>query len=335
MLLRASTIVVCVLGLFFCRSESKPLALSNTGCACSSDCSTSWAGSKEHTNKEWCHVEAHCTESGWDWCGDSHIFYAQKTHEGETNKAQVAWLKGQLAQTHTQLSESETDIHALKKKLADARLKESSVQTKLEKSEQTAEAKRKEMVLMLGRQAAEAKALKEELAQSKAKQSDTQKKLQETATKEKQVEGDLQETQFKQASLEKKLGASELKVKDVTAQYTDDVQAFLKFRTSSAKQLDDANQKLANTESTLKKVELARRSVQAKLDETESKRAEAEGKIGAAVGSQQKAEQKQKVAEVKQQNAELRTFRLAVRGAVRGGTGVVDKEGKVERWRIR
>lgn len=332
LVLRASSISICVLSLFFYNAESKPLSLSNTGCSCSSDCSVSWAGHVQESSggksKEWCYVEAHCTARGWDWCGDGHMFYAQKQEESTDDKAQVAWLKGQLADTHTQLSDTQSDGRLLKKKLADAETKEANMALKEANTRTELEAKQKEMVMMLGKQSAEAAALKADLAQAKSKQSATQKKLEETIFKESQTEESLHEAQLKQTALEKTLGATELKVKDITTKYTDDVQAFLKFRTSAAKNLDDA-------ESTLKKVEIARRSVQAKLEETEVKRADAEHKIVAAVGSQQQAEEKQKVAEGKQQTAELRTFRLAVRGAVRGGTGVVDKQGKVERWRIR
>merc|ERR1711974_168384 len=115
--------------------------------------------------------------------------------------------------------------------------------------------------------------------------------------------------------------------------------------------------KQAKTEKRLEDVERtaanADRAFTSKLKEVSLKRAETEGKY-------QKAQAKLRVARIlheadkrllenatlnmklkvdeereRRRNAELRTFRVAIRGAVRGGTGIVQRDGTVEKHLIR
>jgi len=97
-------------------------------------------------------------------------------------------------------------------------------------------------------------------------------------------------------------------------------------------ELAKADLKQAVTEMRL---ENAQRSALGQAEKVKTARKERELADKNYLETKNKMQKAKQEAEVRMQKAELRTFRLSVRGAVRGGTGVVDKHGQVPDWKIR
>merc|ERR1719247_3112646 len=354
---------VLATGLVFHVVECNPL--SSSGCACTSGCGKSWHGmSGEHSRFEWCSVDISCKSVGWDWCHDTEKLFklvvdqkqqAEAKHLEEHQKHLEEHQKHLYE--HKKREEAESQSSKLKEQLADAQKQIADINRKA--SDQA------------GRLAAEVSkelAIGKELSAAKRRDSDLkdkylQKQIAEETKKTKDLEQkfenkwkEAKELELQKAKTEELLGETQLKLANMTQQFQAEdtiarstqeklgttqeklqhaTEAMQRFMDKTKRQLAEAGRKQLETSEKLQKTELEVKDVTQNLHQAEQRNDELEKELKGSKVSQHDAETKMQEAEVKREAAELRTFRLAIRGAVRGGTGVVDRNGTVARWRIR
>jgi len=229
--------------------------------------------------------------------------------------SQAGLLKSQVTETQRQLNEERFQKARLTHQLEEARVKAQS-QARLALTKR----------LEVERQAAEQEQkLRQGLRQATAKLSETEKKRQETDSKLATVQDKLHASQEHEADTKKKLADTKNRLADTELDKITALDRLRLFKASAARGMKSfkaaAKKKLMEEAAKTKDAQLKHADTLKKLDEARKQK--------------QLAETKMQDAQVGQHNAELRTFRLAIRGAVRGGTGVVKQDGKVERWRIR
>jgi len=336
-------IFMLALGLIFHVYESKPL--SNSGCACSSGCGKSAMG-----DSPWCYVESHCKVTGWDWCYDSQVLQLKIAQEQtleerrkrtnhekrirdveRSSDAQVLNERVDRNYAETKMRNAERNSAALSKTL-------SQVQQQLKEEEKLAaelkhrldEAVFQEVKMGHKAQDAEAKIkdIEQKLKNAVSTQSTTEKKLKEVRQKVLDADSNLKAAHLKQADTEEKLKRSELKVQVANVKTNE-------FKVAVTERLAKAFRKQANTEEKLQSTQRRGNQVATELKDAQAKQTETARKLAASEKKMQEVNKKMQEAEGKQHAAELRTFRLAVRGAVRGGTGVVKNDGTVQHWKVR
>lgn len=245
-----------------------------------------------------------------------------KRSDAETK---AAALQARLAEAQRQLREEKMSKARLSDQLAEEHQKNLQQEKQIVDAQQQA---RHSEARRLDTEAAKAKnveAAKEEALKLRLKLSETEKQRQaanSTAVKLQKLQAETLK-RLESKTLESKAAAEGLK------KFKQDAfQGISKLKAAAKTELAKADLKQAVTEMRL---ENAQRSALGQAEKVKTTRKERE-LADKAKNKMQKAKQE---AEVRMQKAELRTFRLSVRGAVRGGTGVVDKHGQVPDWKIR
>jgi len=251
-------------------------------------------------------------------------------------ESKASKLESQLAETQRQLTDARMNKAHLTDELAKAGLK---LKKEEDQHKETFLSRAKEEAFLrarLAKQAADAKEetenLRGSLSKASLKASETDKKLSETEKKLSETEKKRQEADSKTARvaetadiLKKMQADTEDRLANARRKSQETAEVNRKFRAAATKGMSNfkaaMKQQLAEAE-------------RHTTDEAQ-KHAETVKQLEESRRQKEVAEQKMQVAQAGQQHAELRTFRLAVRGAVRGGTGVVQNDGTVKHWRIR
>lgn len=318
---------------------------STSGCSCTSVCGKSlvknlMAGAP---NVEWCKVEASCNTQGWDWCHDATELAneAGAVHASLYNKAEM-----QRIEEHAKRADAEQEVESLKSQLtnmkkklkvaeaqnAETAMSRRKIVQEAEFSRLKAEGEAKDLLKKVEYAKAEAKNLRGNLTEATLKLSESEGERLAATKKTADVEEKLHHAEEKSSDLGKRLKTSEeaneaaaqrlKRFKKAAVKGVRTLKAAAKKKLAEAKQTQDDMQKKADQEA-------------AKMHNLEVKHAETVKELHDTQAAKHSAEESMKQAKAKQQSAELRTFRLAVRGAVRGGTGVVQKDGTVKHWKIR
>lgn len=245
-----------------------------------------------------------------------------KRSDAETK---AAALQARLAEAQRQLREEKMSKARLSDQLAEEHQKNLQQEKQIVDAQQQA---RHSEARRLDTEAAKAKNVEEAL-KLRLKLSETEKQRQaanSTAVKLQKLQAETLKR------LESKTLESKAAAEGLTKFKQDAFQGISKLKAAAKTELAKADLKQAVTEMRL---ENAQRSALGQAEKVKTARKErelADKNYMEAKNRMQKAKQE---AEVRMQKAELRTFRLSVRGAVRGGTGVVDKHGQVPDWKIR
>jgi len=235
----------------------------------------------------------------------------QKREEAERSGA---WLR-------TQLEAERKNVAALTKKLAEAEAKSSSKAVSAGKKLLDSEK-------MVAEVDAKRKSAEMTATMLKKRIQEMQKKSHEAAV--------TQESQRKQIqNMTQKLESSDRKYQDTEARLVQAGELMERYMADSNAKSVRAARELADTSDRLNKVTAKEKKASATLKEVQKQKDVLEKQIAGTKLAKIVAQAKQKDAEVRRDKAEKRTFRLAIRGAVRGGTGVVEKDGTVKHWRIR
>jgi hypothetical protein len=319
--------IVFACSFIFCLCGSKPL--SSSGCECTSGCGKSSTALFSDFGKwEWCNVDVKCNLQAWDWCHDTTALYKQvvnlkneehmKRSDAETK---AAALQARLAEIQRLLKEEKMSKARLSDQLAEEHQKSLRQDKQIADAQQQArhaEARRLDTEAAKARNAQQVEAAKEEALKLRLKLSETEKQRQaanSTAVKVQKLQAETLK-RLESKTLESSAAAEGLKKFKLDA-----FKGISKLKAAAKTQLAKADLKQAVTEM---KLESAQRSALGQAEKVKKARSERE-----------LAEKDKQAAESRMQKAELRTFRLSVRGAVRGGTGVVDKHGQVPDWKIR
>lgn len=239
-----------------------------------------------------------------------------KRSDAETK---AAALQARLAEAQRQLREEKMSKARLSDQLAEEHQKNLQQEKQIVDAQQQA---RHSEARRLDTEAAKAKNVEEAL-KLRLKLSETEKQRQaanSTAVKLQKLQAETLKR------LESKTLESKAAAEGLTKFKQDAFQGISKLKAAAKTELAKADLKQAVTEMRL---ENAQRSALGQAEKVKTARKErelADKNYMEAKNRMQKAKQE---AEVRMQKAELRTFRLSVRGAVRGGTGVVDKHGQV------
>lgn len=307
--------ITVVLGIVLRSSESKPLSGTHSGCGCKSLCTKSLTStSAAHKKWEWCNVDKSCKVEGWDWCGATASLYKDASNASKGNIRQDENVKTQANKTRVSADydlihngEMRSDAEQLAKTLKQlSDLKKAVTQKQRQQDQELADAQA-QIRLANARRIDSEEHAKEESQKLRQHLRQAISKVGETDMAKTKVQGQLQEAKAQQAAIYRRLESTVTEKRAA-------LEKLSAFKAAALKKQSETEQK---------------------LKEEAAEHAAAVKKLKMTKHKQHLAEKKMKEAQVGQQKAELRTFRLAVRGAVRGGTGVVKQDGKVDRWRIR